>query len=46
MTALSEGKDLFEAAAFGNAVGALSVTKVGTAPAMPFREEIDKVLSE
>ena len=46
VTALSEGKDLFEAAAFGNAVGALSVTKVGTAPAMPFREEIDKVLSE
>lgn len=41
VTALSEGKDLFEAAEFANVVGALSVTKVGTAPAMPFRKEID-----
>ena len=35
VTALAEGKDLFEAAQFANVVGALSVTKVGTAPAMP-----------
>lgn len=41
VTALSEGKDIFEAARFGNIVGALSVTKVGTAPAMPYRIEID-----
>jgi ribokinase len=41
VTALSEGKDIFEAARFGNIVGALSVTKVGTAPAMPYRAEID-----
>lgn len=41
VTALSEGKDLFAAAEFANVVGALSVTKVGTAPAMPFRKEID-----
>lgn len=41
VTALAEGKDLFEAAEFANVVGALSVTKVGTAPAMPFRKEID-----
>ena len=41
VTALSEGKDIFEAARFGNIVGALSVTKVGTAPAMPYRIDID-----
>ena len=42
VTALSEGKDIFEAARFGNAVGALSVTKIGTAPAMPHRSDIDR----
>jgi ribokinase len=41
VTALAEGKDLFAAAEFANVVGALSVTKLGTAPAMPFRNEID-----
>ena len=41
--ALSEGKDLFEAARYGNCVGALSVTKFGTAPAMPCRAEIDEL---
>lgn len=44
VTALAEGKDIFDAAKFANAAGALSVTKYGTAPAMPFRDEIDKVL--
>jgi len=44
VTALSEGKDIFQAARFGNIAGALSVTKYGTAPAMPYRSEIDKVL--
>jgi ribokinase len=43
-TALAEGKDIFEAACFANVVGALSVTKVGTAPAMPLRTEIDAEL--
>ena len=38
--ALAEGKDLFEALRFGNATGALSVTRYGTAPSMPTREEI------
>ena len=33
--ALSEGRDLFEALRYGNATGALSVTRLGTAPAMP-----------
>ena len=44
VTALSEGKDIFEAAAFGNAGGALSVTKAGTALAMPYRHEIDEFI--
>ena len=44
VTALAEGKDFFEAAAFGNIVGSLSVTRMGTAPAMPYRNEIDKFL--
>ncbi len=41
VTALAEGRDLFEAAEFANVVGALSVTKVGAARAMPTRAEID-----
>ena len=41
VTALAEGRDLAEAAWFGNVVGALSVTKRGTAPAMPYRRQID-----
>ena len=44
--ALSEGKDLFEALRYGNATGALSVTKLGTAPAMPTRAEIDAMVRE
>lgn len=44
-TALAEGKDIFEAAEFANIVGALSVTKIGTAPAMPYRDEIEKFLN-
>ncbi len=43
-TAIAEGKDLFAAAAFANAAAALSVTKLGTAPAMPRRNEIDEAL--
>ena len=44
--ALSEGRDLFEALRYGNATGALSVTKKGTAPAMPSREEIDRMVKK
>lgn len=44
--ALSEGKDLFSALRYGNATGALSVTKLGTAPAMPMRAEIDAMVKE
>lgn len=44
VTALSEGKDLFEAVEFGNALASLAVQKFGTAPSMPMRGEIDKIL--
>jgi ribokinase len=44
-TALAEGQDIVKAVEFANATGALSVTKVGTAPAMPYRDEIEKLLA-
>ncbi len=44
--ALAEGKDIIEAAKFANIVGALSVTKIGTAPAMPYRKDIDTKFNE
>lgn len=43
-TALAEGQDLLEAVRFANHAAALSVTRVGTAPAMPSRREIDEFL--
>lgn len=43
-TALAEGKDIAQAVAFANATGALSVTRVGTAPSMPYRDEIETLL--
>ena len=46
VTALDEGKDLFDALRFGNVTGALSVTKLGTAPAMPKRAEIDALYQQ
>lgn len=45
LTALSEGKNLWEAACFANALAALSVQKIGAAPSMPTREEIDAFIS-
>ncbi|MGI6162165.1 MAG: ribokinase [Christensenellales bacterium] len=42
--ALAEGCDLFEAMCYANVTGALSVTKIGTAPAMPRRDEIDALV--
>ncbi|MFZ2539516.1 MAG: ribokinase [Oscillospiraceae bacterium] len=44
VTALAEGKDIFEACWFGNAVSNLAVTKLGTAIAMPTREDIDEFI--
>lgn len=46
LTALAEGKSLAEAARFANALAALSVQRLGTTPAMPWREEIDAFLAE
>lgn len=46
LTALSEGKNLWEAAKFANALAALSVQKLGTTPSMPLRSEIDAFLAE
>ena len=44
VTALSEGKNLLEACAFANVVSNLAVTRMGTAPSMPTRREIDAFL--
>jgi len=44
--ALAEGRDLVAATLFANAAAALSVTKIGTAPAMPRRDEIDLFLAQ
>lgn len=44
-TAVAEGMGFFEAARFANAAAALSVTRIGTAPAMPRREEIEEAVS-
>lgn len=41
--ALAEGKDLYEAVRYGNTVGALCVSKKGTAPAMPKKSEIEEL---
>ncbi|MCU0903817.1 MAG: ribokinase [Tabrizicola sp.] len=43
--ALSEGRDVVEAVRFGCATAGISVTRPGTAPAMPARAEIDALLS-
>jgi ribokinase len=42
--ALAEDKDLVEAARFGCTVAGISVTRPGTAPSMPFRNEVDALL--
>lgn len=44
-TALSQGKDLKQSILFATAVASLSVTKVGTAPAMPNEEEVKEFLA-
>lgn len=46
LTALSEGKDLWEAARFANALAALSVQRMGATASMPTREEIDRFLAQ
>jgi ribokinase len=43
--ALAEGKDVAETLRFGCATAGISVTRAGTAPAMPSRQEIDALLA-
>jgi ribokinase len=43
--ALSEGRDVVEAVRFGCATAGISVTRPGTAPAMPDRAEIEALLA-
>ncbi|NBB83412.1 MAG: ribokinase, partial [Alphaproteobacteria bacterium] len=43
--ALAEGRDPVAAAAFGCAVAGLSVTRIGTAPSMPRRAEVEALLN-
>ena len=42
--ALAEGMTLIEAIRFGSATAAISVTRLGTAPAMPYKNEIQNLL--
>ena len=42
--AMAEGIPLTEAVRYGSATAAISVTRLGTAPAMPFKAEIQKLL--
>ncbi|MHB1319273.1 MAG: PfkB family carbohydrate kinase, partial [Anaerolineae bacterium] len=42
--AVAEGRTIVEAVTFANAAAALQVTKVGTAPAMPYRLEVEAFL--
>ena len=44
--ALAEGRALVEAVAFANAAAALQVTRLGTAPAMPYRHEVEALLAD
>ena len=44
--ALAEGLTLEPALRFANAAAALSVTRFGTAPAMPMREEVEALLAQ
>ncbi len=43
--ALARGANLFEATRWGNVCGAICVTRKGTAPAMPRREEIQEMFA-
>lgn len=44
VAALAKGADFFDAVRYGNAAAGIAVTRNGTAPAMPFREEIERAL--
>ncbi len=42
---LAEGRPLVEAARLGNAAGAIAVTRLGAQPAMPYRQEVEALLT-
>jgi ribokinase len=42
--ALSEGMDIGRALKFANCTASISVTRLGTSPAMPYRHEIDELM--
>jgi len=42
--ALAEGKTLAESARFASAAAAISVTRLGAQPSVPFRDEVDRFL--
>ena len=44
--ALAEGKTPDEAIRYGSATAAISVTRLGTAPAMPQKNEIDDLVNQ
>ena len=44
--ALDVGMDIYDAVRYASAVGGLSVTKPGTAPAMPYAEEVEAFLAD
>lgn len=44
--ALNEGLSLIEAIRYGSATAAISVTRFGTAPAMPYKSEIQSLLEK
>ena len=46
VAALAEGKNLWEAAGFANALAAVAVQRLGTTPAMPTREEIEQFIKQ
>ena len=46
VAALARGYGFSDAALYGSCVAGLAVTKQGTAPAMPYRDEIDRVFAK
>jgi len=45
VAALAQGFDFFDAVVYGSTVAGIAVTRQGTAPAMPYREEIDEMFT-
>ena len=45
VTALAEGKSIWDACEFAIALASLSVQRLGTTPSMPYREETDSILA-